>query len=496
MNIVKTLDDLTKDEGIPLIIATSVERYVISPISFWCDIYAPPDQEDLLDPYVQRLFEVGHDHQSDVINESYTGAVQKIFHDKEEGLRLTLELLASGERFIKNMPLMCLPIGLQGRPDLLVRTDGIQSQLGPFGYCVVEIKSARNIWPAHILQGAVYNRLVGEAQGYEPTEFYMINRDAEIQTVRMADVDADLDAVLSAMRDVMNGKPVEPCYGAGEWPWESYVNNLAIGANDVSLIPAIGPAKRQTFIGAELRTVDAVAAANEQTLTKLQGVGAATARKFVTSAKAIQQHRPVKRENGVQIPHAETEVFFDLEGTDPMIGVDGLGVVNYLIGALVRSPVQAASFVPFFASSLEEEKQNLRDFFEWGASLGDAKFYHWHHYERTHLHKMADHYGLTPAEITPVMSRLVDLHPITTKSFAFPTYHEGLKDIAKYLGFTWRQDDVTALISVVLYFKYLDSDGTDEETRQKILDYNEDDCRATMHVYDWLLSQQEQNLKS
>ena len=180
-----------------------------------------------------------------------------------------------------------------------------------------------------------------------------------------------------------------------------------------------------------------------------------------------------------------------MEGTDPRIGVDGLEVVDYLIGTLIRSPVQPASFVPFFASSPETVEQNLREFFQWGASLGDVLFYHWHNYERTHLQKMADAYGLAQAQVTPVMNRLVDLHPITTKSFAFPTYHEGLKDIAKCLGFTWRQADVTALTSVALYFKYLESDGSDEQTRQKILDYNEDDCRATMHVYDWLLSQPE-----
>ena len=33
-----------------------------------------------------------------------------------------------------------------------------------------------------------------------------------------------------------------------------------------------------------------------------------------------------------------------------------------------------------------------------------------------------------------------------------------------------------------------DSGGKKETCRQRIMDYNEDDCRATMHVFDWLLS--------
>ena len=103
---------------------------------------------------------------------------------------------------------------------------------------------------------------------------------------------------------------------------------------------------------------------------------------------------------------------------------------------------------------------------------------------------MTDYYGLTQGQVTSVMDRLVDLHPIATNAFAFPSYGEGLKDIAKSLGFTWRQDDVTALTSVALYFEYLDSHGANDEVRQKIVDYNEDDRRATMHVHDWLLAQQ------
>ncbi len=99
---------------------------------------------------------------------------------------------------------------------------------------------------------------------------------------------------------------------------------------------------------------------------------------------------------------------------------------------------------------------------------------------------MASSHGLEPTLVSQVLDRLVDLSPITTGAFAFPTYGESLKDIAKCLGFSWRQDDVSGQSSMALYQDYVESGGTDEKTRQKLLDYNEDDCRATMHVFDWL----------
>ena len=41
-----------------------------------------------------------------------------------------------------------------------------------------------------------------------------------------------------------------------------------------------------------------------------------------------------------------------------------------------------------------------------------------------------------------------------------------------------------------LYIKYVDSGGMDKTSKDKIIIYNEDDCFATMHIYDWIMSQQ------
>ena len=53
------------------------------------------------------------------------------------------------------------------------------------------------------------------------------------------------------------------------------------------------------------------------------------------------------------------------------------------------------------------------------------------------------------------------------------------------------EDDVDGAGSVVLFRRFVDSGGADVETKQKILIYNEDDCMATMFVFDWLLAQEE-----
>jgi len=213
MDVDGVFQSLTRDTGLPSIRATWVERYVKSPISFWCDIHAPEEMQDPPDTFVELLIERGLEHQSDVIEESYPGAVEEDFHGEEDGFRRTLALMAAGAKFIMNMPLICRNIGLEGRPDVLVRVDDIGSDLGTYSYGVVEIKSARNISEAHILQGAVYNRMLGIVQGYEPDEFYIINGDSDEKVIQAAEVAAKLDLTLENVRNVLEGSGVDPCFG-------------------------------------------------------------------------------------------------------------------------------------------------------------------------------------------------------------------------------------------------------------------------------------------
>lgn len=491
MDIEHVLAQLTKVGGGSAIQAGWVDRYVDSPVSLWCDIHAPTGSADPMQPFVQHLFDAGNEHQTEVTSNLYPEAVQEPFLNEEDGFRRTLELMYAGENFISNMPLLARPVGLEGRPDVLAKVDGVPSDLGSHSYRVVEIKSAKNIRTSHILQAAAYNRVLGQVQGYQPPDFDIVNRDWNILTISMSDVVTKLDEAMDEIRAIIAGAELVPCYGAAKWPWVSFVDELAIQLNDVSLVPGVGQAKRGDMTAAGFETVADVAEADASELTHIKGIGTKTAANFVTSAQAISSGRPVPRGPFPEVPLGRTEVFFDLEGSDTRPAAGGLEVTNYLIGAVLRSPVlpteeRTTQYLPFFAETNLDEKANLSAFLEWAYSLDDPVFYHWHTYEKTHVAKMSEFYGIQADLSEWVTGRMVDLSPLVTSSFAFPCFGQGLKDIAKSLGFEWRQDDVDAVGSVVLYLSYVGSGGTDQVARHKILDYNEDDCLATMHIFDWL----------
>ena len=393
--------------------------------------------------------------------------------------------MAMGADAIGDMPVLCRPLGLEGRPDIVRRMDGQASVFGNHAYEIVEIKSARKVRRHHILQAAMYNRALGEVQGMEPGEFHIVNGDMEMTTYAAVDHAGDLDEVVDGVRRLLSGAPSPPIYGDALWPWRTYANGLAVEASDSSIIPGVGASTRTGLAAVGLHSVEDVAGAEPGQLTTVHRIGAKKAFRIATAARAIRDGAPVARAPVPEIPAGETEVFFDLEGSSPELSDDGVATVNYLIGSVVRAS-GSEQFVPFFADGPDGEAANTREFFAWAASLPDPVFYHWHHYERTHLTKMATRFSVPTGRSDLVFGRMVDLSPLTTNAFAFPTHGEGLKYIARHLGFDWRQDDVDALASVALYNRWVESNATDIAVRKKILDYNEDDCRATMIVCDWL----------
>jgi len=490
MNIEEIYLQFTEGASSGAVRAGWVERYLESPITFWCILHAPADAKDPMNDQMQHIFDIGNSHQERVNDRLYPGGIQKVFATEEEGFRRSLEIMSEGGTFIKNMPLVCWPQGLTGRPDVLEKVDGVPSVFGDFSYRVVEIKSARRLRESQILQGALYNRVLGLVQGYEPSEFQMVNGDMDVVPVAMAEVDERLDEVLAEVREIMAGKHVDFCYGVAGWPWTSYVDSKAIEANDVSLITGVGASVRSNLVEAGYATLESIATANETELVKVRRIGASTAKKMVVSAQAIQGQKPMPRGELVEIRWGKTEVFFDFEGAQDQDELDGQELVNYLIGAVHRTPGSEGEYTAFFADTFDAEGENLVHFLEWADSLEDPIFYHWHHYEHTHLTKMVERHGVDPGLAAVVLDRLEDLSPWATKGYAFPAYGEGLKAIAKCLGFHWQQDDVTGVGSMDLYTKYVDSGSTDQVSKEKILIYNADDCFATMHIYDWIMDQQ------
>jgi predicted RecB family nuclease len=133
----------------------------------------------------------------------------------------------------------------------------------------------------------------------------------------------------------------------------------------------------------------------------------------------------------------------------------------------------------FWANDKSEEGQICRDFLDFMSSLENPVLLYYGSYETAFLKTMQTRYGDLPCErfsISHLTSQAVNVLGVIYSHFYFPTYTNGLKDIAGHLGFNWSTVNPSGLRSLMLRHKW----ELTNETRFKIelLSYNQDDCEA------------------
>jgi predicted RecB family nuclease len=146
-------------------------------------------------------------------------------------------------------------------------------------------------------------------------------------------------------------------------------------------------------------------------------------------------------------------------------------------------------FIHFFADGVtpEAERDAFAAAFAYFNGQADALIYYYSKYERTIYRKLQ---GKFPAVCSPEdierlfdPSRAVDLYgDVVIKATEWPTRDHSIKTLAKYLGFTWRDTHPSGAASVEWFDRWCRD--RDPAVKQRILEYNEDDCRATRVLLD------------
>jgi predicted RecB family nuclease len=199
-------------------------------------------------------------------------------------------------------------------------------------------------------------------------------------------------------------------------------------------------------------------------------------------------------------PVADVEIDIDMESYDE---------VTYLWGAsvTVNRPVEGVAegyraFVQWESLSRDSEARIFADFWSWFDDLRRrchdsdrslAAYCFWAQAEDGAMNRAV----ATPLEHGPTMETLksfrdcspsqwIDLHEFAKRQIQTEG-PLGLKQLASAAGFQWRDENPSGEASM-LWYEVAGGDDSDTAlaSRQRILEYNEDDCRATKALRDWL----------
>ena len=180
-----------------------------------------------------------------------------------------------------------------------------------------------------------------------------------------------------------------------------------------------------------------------------------------------------------EIPAKTTRVYLDVEGIPDRD-------FYYLVGVVVEKDGESSAH-SFWADDETEEQAIWVKLLDLLLDLGDCTLFHYGAYEKTYINKMMRRY---PSADTPFSgtwdSALFNVLGAIRTNVYFPTYSNGLKDIASFLGVTWTGKVRSGIECIAARMRWEES--KDPVIEEEILDYNRQDCLAVQRVANFLQS--------
>lgn len=468
----------------------------------WHDAHTASAMREEVGSFVQMLWAEGGRHEAQVLA-SLTGTVVDLRSEppgsrRRATMRALLDPAADhvlGGEIAHD--------GLVGRPDVIARIDG--------RWVCGDAKSGSPYMPDGVrvreeygVQIGLYGRVMLAAFLGDGDRAFVIGPDGVRATF-------DLDAPwgLSTMgsivgrlvplaRSVLDGTAVtrgEASAKCGLCHWRTICKGELEAADDLTMIAELGR-KLRSVVEEVAPTRIALAALDVDTVVRpdgrpgLPGLGAARLARFRDRARlqvVPGAHAYARAPLG--LVRQPVEYHLDIEA-DPTRG----GLV-YLHGIWVRrldgDGSEQNGFVHFFADGPDGERQAFEAVWRFLTDDPDVMVYYYSQFERTSYRALQRRYRdvCTAEQVEAFFARprTVDLYTDVVRPHTeWPLSSYGLKPIAKLNGFSWSAEDASGASSIAWYDEY--ATGGDPALRDRIVEYNMQDCEASAVVLDALIA--------
>jgi predicted RecB family nuclease len=487
-----------------MITASMLYSYSTCPHRVELDLFGDPAERDEISPFVELLWERGHLFEKETIDALAMPFLNLRDVPREQREGMTRRAMARGDDLIYGGRISHRD--LLGEPDLLRRT--------PDGYVPGDIKSGAGLEgesedvagkpkPHYALQLALYvdilrqtgwqtaqSAFVWDIHGKEVVYDLSRPRGPRTGSTMWEEYQQALGEVSAIVDRTTQTKPgligaCKLCH------WRTHCRGELNRADDLTLIPELGRSARDKFPPA-IRTVRGLANAALDSLivdgaSTIPGIGAKPLRTYHARAVLLKREGAVPYfTEPVRLPTGNLELFFDVE-TDPFRDL------CYLHGFVQRENErdEAEVYVAFTADEAtpELERAAFAQAWEYVNAHPDALVYYYSPYERTTWKKLAARYPDVGSE-EDVLSlfdqpRFIDLYSdMVRPKMIWPTHSLSIKALAGFLGFQWRDTDPSGAASVQWFHQWVETG--DVQIWRRILEYNEDDCRAMRVLADAL----------
>ena len=482
--------------------------YVKCPHRVWRDYHGPQEERaQETNPFVKLLWEKGVLHEEKVIKtigeyaDIRSGTLEERFEKTMDEMRKGTPLIYQG--VLIDGDLMGIPDLLRKLPDGAYIPVDIKSGLGLEG--IDENIGGGRMKKHYAVQLCLYAEILKnlgfakedrgiilDIRGDEVV--YELNSPQGPRNTRTWR-DAYLEIREEAGALVAGGRSNKPaitgvcklCH------WYSSCRNWCEKSDDLSRIFYLGRSKRDMLSG-ELGInrvkdfinldIDAVLSRKKGNRGFLRGLGEKTLRQMLNRARILAGGGGPQIYGRVDFPAVPTEFFFDIEDDPTQDFV-------YLHGIYKRESGEE-KYVYFFAveNTPMQEKNAWSEFWDYIRKYEPDRraVYYYSSHEKTVYAKLREKYPdvISEEELERFFGHpnVVDLYSKVLKHTDWPLSSYSVKEIAGYLGFKWRDKTPSGVLSIQWFNEFL-ANG-EPGVFKRIIEYNEDDCKATMVLKDGL----------
>ena len=249
---------------------------------------------------------------------------------------------------------------------------------------------------------------------------------------------------------------------------------LAVNEDNLSLLRGIGEKEIKNYARKGLFTLTQLAHTFRPRRKGKRAVPKGHKRYHALNALAIRDRR-IYVLGTPQIPTNPVTIFLDVEGK-PEEGFD------YLIGmVVVRNGLEERH--SFWADAQDQEHRIFEQFLDEIERIDDFVVFCYGGYEKsflTRLRRKTERKDL----VDRVLKAQVNVLSLVYSHLYFPTYSNGLKDVARCLGFSWSEEEASGIQSIAWRMSW--ESTHDDVWRQKLTTYNLEDCLALKRVTEFV----------
>ena len=444
------------------------------PRLLFLNTYGDKSQQQAPSDFLKKLWRVGRNYETKVVDFfEYEKPKYKV-GDHAKGFEETLKLMKAGvetiyQGVLKNDELI-------GIPDFLIKAKGI-SLFGEHYYYPVDVKGASTSRERYLFQLACYSYLLGDIQGFTPLYGGLLLLDMDLQIKYLFTLMKQVIFAIDQSKKIVSNPDIVPELfidsNCQMCQWQSYCLPEANKTEDLSLVPGINKKIKEMLEEINIKNYTELGNCSIDDISQIEDLNSEKGKNIILQAKALKENKiflktqpKLSKDNKCIYMDFESDMIFDEKGTE-MIRVD------YLIGFLISEDRKKEEYSYLL---LEDEEKLLNDFIFFLNKYLNYNFYHYGHYEQTIFDKKWTS--------LPKVS-LINIEKIVKDSVIMPVTSYSLKNIAKALGFKWRNKQANAMQSMCWYSNYLET--KDRNYLNLSIEYNHDDCLALYFVTNWLL---------